>query len=370
MRIDFIITELFVGGAERCLTELALGCAANGDSVRVFSLASLPRGEQGLLVERLRQNDIPIESASADHSIQFITAYRDLKRWLAASPPDICQTFLFHANVLGTQAARKAGVANRIGGLRVAEARPLRCRVESLAAKRMSSLVCVSNAVERFAHEKLGVPPSKSVVIPNGVDVLRFSTASPIDWSELGWPIDSNVSIFVGRLHAQKGIDLLQSQVDAIAPTNSNRKLLLIGDGPLGSEIRAWANDVGASRVQVLPWQQDIQRYIKAARLLVLPSRYEGMPNVVLEAMAAGKPVVCSRVEGSEELLAHDSERQSFLPGDAAAMKKLVEQFLSDESLCDQVGLNNQQRVRADFSIPAMVDAYRSHYRQVLATAY
>jgi glycosyltransferase involved in cell wall biosynthesis len=173
----------------------------------------------------------------------------------------------------------------------------------------------------------------------------------------------------VGRLHPQKGIELLQSQIDCIAPKGSNRRLLLVGSGPLRNQLQKWADQIGSQRVLLLPWQSDIAPLMRACRLLILPSRYEGMPNVVLEAMAAARPVVCSRVEGSEELLSHALSQQSFPVGDGAAMTNLAEAFLSDEMIADQIGSDNQARVRNDFSISAMVDAYRSHYRSLLALA-
>jgi starch synthase (maltosyl-transferring) len=366
MRVDFVITELFVGGAERCLTELALGLAECGDQVRVFSLGSLPEGEQRILVRRLRSAGVPVESGHADSVIGTFGAYRRLRRWFEQSRPEISQTFLHHANVVGTFAAKASGVQLRVGGIRVAESRPFRCRVERAAVKRMHSVVCVSKAVEDFAAVRIGCSPEKSIVIPNGVNVSRFASATPYRWSKLGWPRDADVTLFVGRLHSQKGIELIQDQIDSIAPAGSNRRLLLVGQGPLRSRLQQWVNQIGTGRVQLMSWQSDVAPLMRACRLLLLPSRYEGMPNVVLEAMAASRPVVCSRVEGCEELLAHALEDQSFPSGDGAAMKNLVQRFLSDPSLCDQIGNDNQSRVRADFSIPAMVDAYRSHYRTLL----
>lgn len=380
MRVDFVITELFVGGAERCLTELAIGLAETGDQVRVFSLASLPdvqqtpladrlqlpQVQQSLLVDRLQLAGISVESGAADSPIKFFSAYRQLRDWFDVSKPDISQTFLHHANVLGTFAAKASGVETRIGGLRVAEARRLRCQIERSAVKRMQGVVCVSGAVQKFAKDRLGCDAEQSVVIPNGVDVSRFASAPSLKWSDIGWPDDSIVSLFVGRLHPQKGIELLQEQIDRIAPDGSNRRLLLVGDGPLRNGLESWSKRIGRQRVQLLPWQSDVAPLMRACRVLVLPSHYEGMPNVVLEAMAAAKPVVCSRIEGSEELLSDALNQQSFPAGNSNAMKNLVEQFLSDEVLCDQVGDLNQSRVRNDFSIAAMVDAYRSHYRMLL----
>jgi glycosyltransferase involved in cell wall biosynthesis len=366
MRIDFVITELFVGGAERCLTELALGLSECGDEVRVFSLGRLPSDPQRMLVDRLEGAGIPVETASADSLLKLYPAYRRLRGWLHQSRPDLCQTFLHHANVVGSRAAAAAGVDLLVGGLRVAESRPLRCRLERSALARAQSVVCVSSAVQGFAAARLGCRPGKTIVIPNGVDVSRFASAEPLKWSSIGWPDDSIVSLFVGRLHPQKGLELLQHQIDRLAPSGSNRRLLLVGEGPLQKRLKSWIGQIGQDRVQLLPWQADVAPLMAACRLLILPSHYEGMPNVVLEAMAAGRPVVCSRVEGSDELLSH-LPSQSFPVGDSGAMSGLVEPFLSDRQLCDEVGSNNQSRVRNDFSIAAMVDAYRSHYRTLLA---
>lgn len=366
MRVDFVITELFVGGAERCLTELAIGLAESGDSVRVFSVGPLPTGVKAALVDRLEEHEITVTSGGGDSLRRTAGVYRKLKNWLGSDPPDICQTFMFHANVLGTYAAKAVGVPVRVGGLRVAESRPMRNVMERSAAKRMDSMVCVSSAVAQFAKHHFG-NSCPLTTIGNGVDVTRFATAPAFDWTSLGWPDDVDVSLFVGRFHPQKGIELLQKEIEAIAPRDSKRRLLLVGDGPLRSDLENWASSIGSNRVQCLPWQSDVAPLMSASRLLVLPSHYEGMPNVVLEAMAAGIPVVCSQVEGSKELLSHAFAQQSFPSGDASAMKKLVETIMSDELLRAELGSDNRDRVKRDFSIAAMIDAYRRHYRDRLA---
>ena len=368
MRVDLVITELYVGGAERCLTELAIGLANRGDDVRVFSLASLPTGSQSLLVDRLRDANISVDSGHSNNVVQTLPAYLRLKRWLKQSPPDVCQTFMYHANVLGTLAAKSTAVKVRVGGLRVAEPKSIRCRIERYAVKRMTSLVCVSNEVKKFAENHLACECTKSLVIPNSVDVQRFTNAKTFNWQILGWPKGAVVSVFIGRMHPQKGIELIQKQIDALAPPDSNRRVLLVGDGPLRSSLQAWANGIGEDRVQLVPWQKDVAPIINGSRLLLLPSHYEGMPNVVLEAMAAGKPVVCSRVEGSQELLSHAIDQQSFIPGDDVEMKKLAETFLSDELLSQEVGAKNLSRAQSDFSITAMVDAYREHYQSAIVS--
>ena len=371
MKIDLVITELFPGGAEKCLTELAIGLAETGDQVRVCSIASLPQDHRRLLVDRIVSAGIEVSSCQANRLIQFAPARRKLIRWMQQGDADICQTFLFHANVLGTAAARHAGRRVVVGGLRVAERNRVREIVERRAVGQMSSLVCVSRAVQSYARERLRCPPSRSVVIPNGVDITRLATANPIDWSELGWPHEAEVILYVGRLHPQKGIDQLQRRFDELVPKHTARRMLIVGEGPRQSQIDAWIDQLGTDRVKRLAWQTDIAAFMRAARLLVLPSRYEGMPNVILEAMAAGRPVVCTRVEGIDELLPPEldsSHSQTYEIGNESRMVERVNRFCDDAEWSDEIGAANQSRVRHHFSIPAMVYAYRSHYQSLLAS--
>ncbi|TWU40778.1 glycosyltransferase [Novipirellula artificiosorum] len=365
MRIALIITELNPGGAERCLTELAIGLTESGDDVRVYSIGSRPDPQKCILIDRLAKHRVPIEYGGADSTFQVFKAQRSLRKSLHSFHPALAQTFLYHANVVGTWAARAAGVAVRVGGIRVAEARPLRCRLERFAVKQMQQIVCVSEDVRRFAASQLAADQGRLSVIPNAVDTTRFSTTAPANWRDHGWPEDSIVTLFVGRMHAQKGLETIRQQIDRLAPAGSNRRVLLIGEGPLENEMDAWIRSVGADRIQRLGWTTDVAPFIKASRLLLLPSHYEGMPNVVMEAMASGRPVVCSSVEGTRELLAHAPDGQCFDPGDSGAMANAVERFLNDRNLSEQIGFQNQTRMRNDFAIPTMIDRYRSLYRSL-----
>ena len=115
MRINLFITELRTGGAERCLTELALGLARRGDDVRVLSLAPLPLPPRNELVERLLAAGIPVESCGVRRSGHLVAAVRYVRNWLRESEPDCLQTFLYHANVVGAIAAE---ISLRFSGFR------------------------------------------------------------------------------------------------------------------------------------------------------------------------------------------------------------------------------------------------------------
>ena len=366
MRIDFVITELFVGGAEKCLTEIAIALSRSGDQVRVFSIGTLPEGEQRSLVDRLEHAGVTVLSANCDSLWNFSSAYRFLRKEFDKKPPDVVQTFLHHANVLGTHAARSAKVGKCVGGIRVAQGGRLRNHLERILLRRADHILCVSQAVATFACETLGCEPSKTTVIPNGVDIEKFSHPQPANLSQIGWPQDSQILLFVGRLDHQKGIDLLQQQIDRIVPSGSNQRLLLIGDGPLRPELNAWCEKVGSHRVQLMQWQAEVIPWMKASTLIVLPSRYEGMPNVLLEAMAASRPVVCSLVEGSDELLGPSKDEQGFAPSDGKEMAERIESLLSSPDRMQRLAKMNFDRVRDSYSLSGMTAKYQRFYRNLL----
>ncbi|QDV46411.1 Putative teichuronic acid biosynthesis glycosyltransferase TuaC [Stieleria neptunia] len=369
MKVDFIITELNVGGAEKALTELAIGMQHRGHRTRVLSIGSEPLPDRRRLVDRLAEENVTVEFGGFDHWSRMVSATRWLSRRISADPPDVCQTFLFHANCLGTLAAKRAGVQHVVGGLRVAEAKRVRLTLESQAIRRMSHLVCVSQQVRSFAIEQLSVNPHSCSVISNGVDVPTYRDAVPLDWSQIGWPSESQVAVFIGRLHHQKGIELIQQQFNELFGDANDRRLVMIGDGPLREALSQWAAEIGEDRVQILPWQNDVAPFLKAATMLLLPSHYEGMPNIVLEAMAAGCVTVCSRVEGSIELLGDAStqrgQSQGFPPGDDVAMARLADAFFRSPKLRQTIGSANQQHVAAEFSNRQMIERYEALYESL-----
>jgi glycosyltransferase involved in cell wall biosynthesis len=372
MRIDFVITELDVGGAERTLVEIAIRMQERGHRVRLLAIGSAPAAPKDWLVQKLRQHRVPVVFGGFDHWAAGFRAMRWLRSCFRNDPPDLCQTFLFHANCLGTFSARAESTPCVVGGLRVAESRRLRLLLERQAVGRMDRLVCVSESVQRFAVERLGAVSDRSLVIPNGIDLQWCEHSQPVQWEQLGWPNDSEVVLFVGRLHPQKGLELLQQQWASIHRGDSRRRLLMVGDGPLGESIAAWTETESGTGARCLPWQSDVRPLMKAARLLVLPSHYEGMPNVVLEAMACGKPVVCSLVEGSTELLAEtggDLERrktQGFPPGDGKAMAERIVELLENSPLAEKLGRANQGIVAAEFGLAKMVDRYERLYKELV----
>lgn len=366
MRIDLVITELYVGGAERCLTELAFSLQRSGDRVRVASIAPLPTGQQAQLVQRLRAAEIEVHSAGGARPWQAAQAFFSLRRWLAADRPDVVQTMLFHANVLGTWAARSAGVEACVGGIRVAEHKSHRLWLERQAIRRMDAVVCVSESVRRFAEAAWGRSLPTVRVIGNAVDLAAVAAIRPADWTEFGWPDDAQVLLYVGRLHPQKGIDLLAEVIEPLLATHPEMRCLIAGEGPLRASLQQLADRAGPDRLQLAGWRSDVLSLIKACRMVVLPSRYEGMPNVVLEAMACGKPVAVSRVEGVDELLGELAAAQTCPPEDPKALLALLGDLWGNQQSAERLGWANLKRASRLHDLRGMAAAYRQLYHTLV----
>jgi glycosyltransferase involved in cell wall biosynthesis len=128
--------------------------------------------------------------------------------------------------------------------------------------------------------------------------------ASRADLTPLGIPTGARTLLFVGRLDPQKGPFLLLMSVKDLLPIYPELHVLFVGDGALRDELKAWVQRAGLeSRIHFAGRRSDVPSLLRAADLFVLPSAWEGLPNVLLEAMAAGTPVIATAVEGVSDLL-------------------------------------------------------------------
>ncbi len=364
--LALVITGLEPGGAERALTQLALRIDREKFQPAVFVLRSRPMGSQAELVKQLEAADISVEFLNAKYKWQFPAAVWQLSRRFRALKPAIVQSFLFHANVVAAAAAKLSGVPV-VAGVRVAEPLRNRQRVERWISPLVKRFVCVSHSVAHFCERTCRMPREKLVIIPNGVDLAKFRDAMPADRAALGLPADRRLMICIGRLDHQKGHDWLLPLLPKIFQERPEYDLVLVGDGPLRQHLQAHAVQLGiASRVYFVGWRPQVPQLLKLADLLLLPSRWEGMPNVLLEAMAAGLPVVATQVEGTAEILGPLAADQLVPPNEAAAFTRQVLALTATNSPRLALGRANQQRASEHFSLAVMATAYEELYCQLM----
>ncbi|MBM4041719.1 MAG: glycosyltransferase, partial [Planctomycetes bacterium] len=296
-RILYVITELDVGGAEKALCELAAGLNRAAYEPQVVCLTG-----HGPLGGELLRRAVPVRFLEARGFWDVRLLWR-LRRLIRQA--DIVHSFLYHANMAARLAAVGTG-AIVVCSARVAErSRPRRLRLECLTQGLVDAEVCVSNGVRDF-FLKGGFPKGKLVVIPNGVDVARFAGRQPAFKARLGLPPSAPLVASVGRLHEQKGMEFLIRAAASLHRSRPDCRFLIVGKGPQEAKLRAAAKNLHLGEaVTFLGHCDDVPSLLRAADVFVLASLWEGMPNVVLEAMATGLPIVATRVEGTVDLIEH-----------------------------------------------------------------
>lgn len=367
-RLAFVITELDDGGAERAFVRIATGLDPRQWQVAVYCL-----GVRGPLAEPLEQAGIEVTclglaqgpSGVFQKFWQAWNAVRQLTNAFCERPPLLVQTFLFHANLIGRLAASAAKIPLVLSGIRVAERRSRwRLTFDRATQGSVTKHVCVSEAVAQFSIEQSGLDSQKIVVIPNGVDVAKFQSATPVDWSSLGLPSDAHVILSVGRLEDQKDPRSLLSAFHQIAIEFPAAQLVFVGEGHLKGELQGEADlkQLGA-RVHCVGRRSDVPELLKASSVFVLSSQWEGMPNVVLEAAAAAVPIVATTVEGVAELIPSNEYGMLVPPGSTTELATAIRRTLADPQAAQQRALRLQQRM-ASFSWEAVVRKYEELYRQ------
>jgi glycosyltransferase involved in cell wall biosynthesis len=361
-RIAFCITDLDAGGAERALVQIVTRLDRRRWEPHVFCLDA-----GGVLAADLRTAAIQVTCLGARRR-RDVLVVRPLCRHLAALRPAILQTFLFHANIIGRLAGAAAQVPVIVSGIRVAEKRSrARLWLDRVTDRLVTRHVCVSRDVADFSTVRGRLPIAKIRVIPNGVDFECYANAAPADLAKFGVPHGSKVLLFVGRLDPQKGpLQLLEAAAELFTE-HSDLQLVMVGDGPLATELRAWTVVRGLeSRIHFVGRQADVAGLMRAADVFVLPSLWEGLPNVVLEAMAAGTPVVATDVEGVRDLLT-EGESGTIVPRNGEfPLTQAIGHVLRTREQARKMASRAQTVVKERFTWPLVAAEYERLYAELL----
>lgn len=345
------------------MVQIAVGLKRRGWDVSVCCL--FPRGA---LVDDLEAHQIPVTCLGIRGMRDILQSWR-LVRQLRQTRPSIVQTFLHHGNLVGRIAAALARVPIVCSGIRVAEHRSqVRLWLDRLTERLVSRHICVSEAVSEFSRTRGGLAQEKLVVIGNGVELARFEEARALSHRELGLPQVARVILFAGRLDPQKNPELLLRAFAELSGEFPELHLMLAGVGPLRQALeRLAAEQHVSSRVHFLGRRDDIPSLLKSSEMLVLPSRWEGMPNVVLEAMAAAVPVIATRVEGSTELIRDGETGLLVASEDVAELARAIHSLLCSPELRRGVAERAFEDVARHRSWERVVDAYEATYAAEIA---
>jgi glycosyltransferase involved in cell wall biosynthesis len=326
----FLTTSLAPNGAQTQLVRVATQLRKRGWRVSVISM--MP--PEAFLAE-LAAAGIPVASlgmargaAEARALLQAVELLRELR-------PHVLVSFMFHANLLGRIAGRLAAVPVVVSSIRNETfGGRLRERVERGTAWLADAVTTNSRLAAASLVRRGVVAPNRIRVIPNALAANAFAADNPaardLLRGDLRLAADDFVWLAAGRLEEQKDFPTLLAAMGRLSGEHPRARLLIAGGGPLLGPLRQLTSQFGvADRVRFLGFRTDFGALLNACDAFALSSAWEGLPNVVLEAAAAGRPVVATRVGGVPELVEDGATGFVVPPRDpealAGAMRRLME---------------------------------------------
>jgi glycosyltransferase involved in cell wall biosynthesis len=362
-----------VGGAERQAQRLARALQRRGARVRVLT----PR-ESPDLPERETVAGIPVRRISFPRlrglgaAVLSARVIADLLR----GADDV-----IHVHISGPMVI-PAVLGGRIRGvptvLKIANLSPergiwvdvpkgaLRRWPVEAAIRRVDGVVAISSRIARAAEEGGWWQVGR---IPNGIDPEEGSRERPPrDRARRSLDLQGDpLALFVGRLSYQKGLDVLLRIWRRFLERRPGARLVVLGEGPDGVSLRRQAEVLGVvASVDFRGFRKDVGPHYAAADLFVLPSRYEGFPNAMLEAMAAGLPVIASRVSGTEDAIEDGRNGLLVPPGEPTALLDALLRLAGEAGMGERLGKEARKTVEGRYHINRVAEETLAFYRRLI----
>lgn len=366
VRVLQIIATLDPAGAERQMVHL---CRRLNRAEYEPAVCCLTRG--GPLERELRQAGVPVailhkrgrwDLGIVGRTMQVIRRFQ----------PQIVHTWLPTANTIGRVAAIASRTPVLIASERAKDAWKGAARrwADRALQRRTARFITNAEAVRRFLIDELHLPETKIRVVRNGLDLAEFDAAASQP-PAAPLPDDAGPIIgTVGRLEPQKGVGHLIEAFAQLPPEWGAARLWIAGGGPDEPARRRQVEAAGlAARVRFLGVRSDVPALMRRFDLFVLASLWEGLPNVALEAMAARRPVVATRVDGTPEAVVEGETGLLAPPADPGALARAMTELLLDPARRRQFGDAGRRRIETEFAMTRMVERTEAIYREALAEA-
>lgn len=365
-KVMLLAVGLGVGGTETHIFELATRIDRSRFDVTVCTLKP-----NGRIADELSARGVRVVSLDGAGKWDIRVLYR-LWKLLLTEKPDVLQAFLFWSNFAARAVGWVCGAFPVISSYHdevVSESWAIRL-IDRLTLKWTDKIVCCSKAVSRSLVTQIGGTADTHTIIPFGVDAGQFVSALPASRQELGLRSNGMVVATVCRLvEPKKGLRILLEamgrlkQEEGVPPF----QLLIVGDGPSRSMLESMQEQLGLSHQVVFAGvRRDLPRILAMVDVFVLPSLYEGFGIALLEAMAAGKPVIATTVGGIPEFVRSGELGLLVPPRDSVRLAAAIHQLLSDPTLAKTMGVNGQAYVCQKYTIQSVVNQHEQLYERCL----
>lgn len=372
-----VITGLETGGAEMMLYKLLRHLPRDVVSCEVVSLTT-----DGSLAAKIRELGIPVYALGASRGVPDLRAVTRLIHRLRASRPQVVQTWMYHADLVGGLAAKLARSIPVAWNIRQSNLDPAHNKRLTLWTAKICArlsrpiparIVCCSDAAARI-HREMGYAGDKMVLIPNGFDVEGFrpdSDARVSARTELGIGENHPVIGLVARFDPQKDHRTFINAASILRAWFPSARFVLCGDGVTwgNQELARWVDEAGIRDcVYLLGRRDDIPRLLNAFDLATLSSVGEGFPNVVGEAMACGVPCVVTDV-GDSAWIVGDTGRVVPIRDPQALAGAWFTLVGTGHSACQALGARARDRVVQQFDLGKVAGRYASLYQELAEEA-
>jgi glycosyltransferase involved in cell wall biosynthesis len=365
MRVVLIANSVTMGGVEEHVRQIAAGLHERGAHVALVMPEDAAVDPLAASARAAGASVVRLTLAWQTHRFGSVRRFFRLVRLLRWWQPDACHMHLvgFTGGRWIVLAAHLARVPRILCTMQVTPSAPQGWRVRldrALLGRWIDRYIAVSEVCRHRLVAYLGLPAANVDVVPNAVELALFAGPSEPDRqrvrAEHGIPFQAPIVGVPARLSEQKGLVHLLDAMPAILAEHPDTHLLIVGDGPLRDALAAQAAALGvAPRVHFVGYRSNTTAYLRAMDVFALPSLYEGLPLSVLEAMAAGLPVVATHVDGTPEAVEEGRTAILVPPADAHALARAVNALLGDRPRAAMMAQAGRARA-ASFSTAALLD--------------
>jgi glycosyltransferase involved in cell wall biosynthesis len=344
-----------------CASQEKAGCQ---NSLLLFYNVHAPNVE---FYERARRRGLSVRMVHCQGRADW-RAVRQIEECIQEDGVNLLHTHGYKADLYGYVAAWRshkpivATCHNWVGGT---AALGIYNHLDRLALKRFNGLAAVSDSVSQRLTD-FGISAKKIKIIANGIDVQAFERAQPLPTLVFS---GNKVVGMVARLDLQKGFEYLLRAVRELCGTFNDLKMVIVGEGPDRTAIENMIQQYGLQSKVILAGQQsDMPGVYAAIDIFVLPSLNEGLPLTVLEAMAASKPVIATRVGAIPSVIKHGENGLLVDSKDADGLRNAIASLLTDSDLCRRMGSAGHDWVSRNYTSEVMALKYRQMYEEVLGS--